>query len=126
MTLESSWGPSLPLAQITKFAYDIVLETHLWLMLLQGAISVGNKVEDLLSRIVVLENHLDSCPSDVVEQRRRDELCRCVAIFRFRFSAEFLSASLKTSKSNCCPWLRTLNNAPKGFTGSLRIFERLY
>ena len=42
----------------------------------QGTVAVGNKIEDLLARIIVLERHLDSRPSDVEEQRRREELRR--------------------------------------------------
>jgi hypothetical protein len=40
-----------------------------------------NKVEDLLSRIVDLEGHLDSRPGDRAELRRRDELKRCAPVF---------------------------------------------
>ena len=43
--------------------------------------AVGNKVENLLSRIVVLEDHFDSRPNDVPEQRRRHELQRYVVGF---------------------------------------------
>ena len=46
----------------------------------QGTISVGNKIEDLLSRIVALEERFDSRPGDVAEQRRRDQLRLYVTI----------------------------------------------
>ena len=91
----------------------------------QGAVAVGNKIEGLLSRIVALENHFDSRPSDVADQRRRDELRRYVATFPFGFSAEFLPASLKASKGNCGLWLRCPRRPPKKFAGSLRTYERL-
>ena len=41
---------------------------------------MGNKVANLLSRIAALESRFDSGPSDVEEQRRRDDLIRCVTI----------------------------------------------
>ena len=37
---------------------------------------MGNKISNLLSRIVALESCFDSRPSDVAEQRRRDDLIR--------------------------------------------------
>ena len=43
--------------------------------------AVGDKITGLLLRIAVLENHFDSRPSDVSEQRRRDELRRYVTTF---------------------------------------------
>ena len=43
-------------------------------MHLQETVAVGNKIEDLLSRIVALEECFDSRPDDVAEQRRRNEL----------------------------------------------------
>ncbi|KAF9786511.1 hypothetical protein BJ322DRAFT_1218661 [Thelephora terrestris] len=39
-------------------------------------VAAGNKVENLLSHVAKLEEHLNSRPSDVAEQRRRDELIR--------------------------------------------------
>ncbi|KAF9645513.1 hypothetical protein BDM02DRAFT_3189660 [Thelephora ganbajun] len=42
--------------------------------------AVRNKIEDLLSRIVALEEHFYSRPDDVEEQRRRSELIRHVVI----------------------------------------------
>ena len=35
---------------------------------------MGNKVENLLSRINALEERFGSCPDDVAEQRRRGKL----------------------------------------------------
>ena len=46
----------------------------------QGIIAIGNKIEDLLSRIVALEQRFDSRTDDVAERRRRDDLRRCVII----------------------------------------------
>ena len=40
----------------------------------------GEQALNLLSRIVALESRFDSRPSDVEEQRRRDDLIRCVTI----------------------------------------------
>lgn len=37
-----------------------------------------NKIEVLLSHIVELEGFFDSCPGDVAERRRRDDLIRFV------------------------------------------------
>lgn len=41
----------------------------------QGTV-VGNKIEDLLLRVVALEKSFDSRPNDVAEQRRRGEVIR--------------------------------------------------
>lgn len=40
----------------------------------QGSVAVGNKVEILLSHIVILEESFGPRPGDVVEQMRRNEL----------------------------------------------------
>ncbi|KAF9644990.1 hypothetical protein BDM02DRAFT_3121009 [Thelephora ganbajun] len=42
----------------------------------QGTVVIGNKIEDLLSRIVALEERFYSRPDDVEEQRRRRGLIR--------------------------------------------------
>ena len=54
--------------------------------------AVGNKIENLLSRVVAVEDHFNSRPSDVAEQRRRDELIR-YAMSSIMFSADPLPAS---------------------------------
>ena len=41
---------------------------------LQETVVAGNKIEDLLSRIVALEARFATLPGDVEEQRRRQEL----------------------------------------------------
>ena len=48
-------------------------------MHLQGTI-VGNKIENLLSRVVALEARFGTLPDDVEEQRRRRELIRYVVL----------------------------------------------
>ena len=50
---------------------------------------MGNKISNLLSRIVVLESCFDSRPSDVAEQRRRDDLIRCGPLFLLYFLCSF-------------------------------------
>ena len=51
----------------------------------QGAVAVGNKVENILSRVVKLEEDFDSRPHDVAEQRRRNKLREYATIFPFDF-----------------------------------------
>ena len=46
----------------------------------QGTAAVGNKIEDLLSRIVTLEARFATRPDDVAEQRRRSDLIWYVVI----------------------------------------------
>ncbi|KAF9642939.1 hypothetical protein BDM02DRAFT_1798063 [Thelephora ganbajun] len=46
----------------------------------QEAVAIGNRTENLLSRIAALEEHFYSRPDDVEEQRRRDKLIRYVVI----------------------------------------------
>ena len=45
-------------------------------MRLQGTITIGNKIEGLLSRVVALEARFATPPGEVEEQRRRRELIR--------------------------------------------------
>ena len=47
---------------------------------LQGTAAVGNKIEDLLPRIVALEARFATRPDDVAEQRRRSDLILYVVI----------------------------------------------
>lgn len=56
-------------------AYDPPLTTTS-----QGSIVLGNKIEDLLTRIVTLEERFDSHPNDVEEQRGRYKLIQYAAI----------------------------------------------
>ena len=44
----------------------------------QGTVAVGNRIEVLLSHVVVLEESLSSRPGDVAEQRRRNALIQYV------------------------------------------------
>ena len=53
-----------------------LLTTVISLQNFQETAAVGNKISNLLSRIVALESCFDSRPSDVAEQRRRDDLIR--------------------------------------------------
>ena len=55
---------------------------------------MGNKVEVLLPRIAALEEHFDSRPSDVAEQRLRDELIQCVTMLTSHGTALTLSSQL--------------------------------
>ena len=51
----------------------ILLLTHL-----QETVAVGNKIENLLSHLTVLNALFATLPKDVAEQRRRSELLRYV------------------------------------------------
>ena len=62
---------------------------------------MGNKVANLLSRIVALEDCFDSPPSGVPEQRRRVDLIWCGATIPPLLRAHFLSASSIPSGNNC-------------------------
>ena len=42
---------------------------------------MNNRIENLLSHVVSLEERFNSRPSDVADQRRRDELIRYVTVF---------------------------------------------
>ena len=44
---------------------------------------MNNRIENLLSRVVSLEERFNSRPSDVADQRRRDELIRYVTILLY-------------------------------------------
>ena len=63
-----------------------------------------NKVANLLPRIVALEERFDTRPSNVAEQRRRNDLIRYATVLPFLPSAHFLAASSMLSRNNCdCP-----------------------
>ena len=55
---------------------------------------MNNRIENLLPHVVILEERLNLRPSDVAEQRHRDELIRYVAIPPFLFDSYSLLASL--------------------------------
>ena len=59
-----------------KSAHVCLLEVPVWLRHMQGSATARNKIDVLLSRIVVLEESFNSRPGNVVDQRRRDELLR--------------------------------------------------
>ena len=61
---------------------------------------VGRKIEDVLSRLTALENRFDVPPSDVTEQRRRDDVIRYATIPPVVLYADFFLASLRTSRGN--------------------------
>ena len=44
---------------------------------------MNNRIKNLLSHVVSLEERFNSRPSDVADQRRRDELIRYVTLFLF-------------------------------------------
>lgn len=56
---------------------------------------MANRIEILLSHVVVLEERLDSRPSDIAEQRRRDDLIRFVLVYLLRLVFKFPPVSLK-------------------------------
>ena len=45
---------------------------------------MGNRIKNLLSRVVALEEGFDSRPSDVADQRHRDELIQYVTVHPLR------------------------------------------
>jgi hypothetical protein len=57
----------------------------------QETSAVGNKITNLLARIVALEIRFDTPPSNVPEQRRRVDLIRCVAIMYSSFAPTLCS-----------------------------------
>jgi hypothetical protein len=63
-----------------KSVYDSPLKILLQLTHLQETIAVGNKIENLLSRIAGLEALFATRPGNVEEQRRRSELIRYAVI----------------------------------------------
>ena len=66
----------------------------------QETTAVGNKLSNLLSRIVALESCFASCPSDLEEQRGREDLIRCVTIPPL-LPVSFPLESLRPSGNNC-------------------------
>ena len=57
-----------------KFAYNLLSKTPHLKTRFQESVAVENKIGGILSRVVSLEEHFNSRPSDVAEQRRRDDL----------------------------------------------------
>ena len=65
---------------------------------------MGNKLEILLPRVAALEEHFDSRPSDVAEQRRRDELIRYVTMLTSYNTAPTLSSQLRRFEAQLQSW----------------------
>ena len=77
---KSPWGTSLHFVPTTQFVYHPLLVATISHHF-QETSAVENKISNLLSRIVALEDCFDSPPSDVPEQRRRVDLIRCGPLF---------------------------------------------
>jgi hypothetical protein len=100
---------------------------------LQETVTVGDRVEGILSHIVALEARFATLPGNVAEQRLREELKRYAIIPPFRLGAEILPASSNASKDSCGIWLRSLSRGDtltmlkttKSFPGTSRIYGRL-
>ena len=48
---------------------------------MQETITASNRIENLLQRIIALEEHFGTCPDDVGDQRRRRDLIEYDIIF---------------------------------------------
>ncbi|KAF9644524.1 hypothetical protein BDM02DRAFT_936188 [Thelephora ganbajun] len=84
----------------------------------QETVAIGNKIEDLLSRIVALEEHFYSRPDDVEEQRRRNNLIREFS----RIEGQLRSLSLRSlSRDDLLNMFKTTNK----FMGSSKIYGGL-
>ena len=75
---KSPWGTFPHFVPTTGFVYDPLLITIISHNFQETSV-VENKISNLLSRIVALEDCFDSPPSSVPDQRRRDDLIRCGA-----------------------------------------------
>jgi len=79
--------------------YEVRLRSLLtiipWLTHLQETVAIRNKIDDLFSRMAVLEPLFTALPSDVAEQRRRSGLIRYALIPPSRPGAESPLASSK-------------------------------
>ena len=62
-------------------------------MAFQGIVAVGRYIKHLLTRIIALEEHLNSRPGDMAEQRRREELIRYAVSLSLRSCPDFLDDS---------------------------------
>ena len=80
---------------------------------------MNSRIENLLSRVVSLEERLNSRPSDVADQRRREELIRYVIVLLYS-RAHFLLASSISSGGNYGCWLRS-----RGYLSSLIMFKTM-
>jgi len=68
---------------------------------------VRNKIEDLISRVTILEADLATLPGGVDEQGRRRELIWYVTLRSLsRLDIDFLPASSRTSRGDCGPSTR--------------------
>ena len=78
---------------------------------------MNNRIENLLSRVVSLEECFDSLPIDMTDQRRRFESIRYVAVLLYS-RCSFLLASSMASRGNYGRCLRS-----RGYLGSLITFK---
>ena len=116
---------------IARYVYDTPLRSVLQTQLQD---SVPNKAKDLISRVDALQKHFYSPPSDVAEQRDRDELIRYTTICPIVLGAESFPVSLMTPRDNFACYTRsqgrtnslTTFGTADIYLNSLRIYERLY
>ena len=74
----------LPFTPIAKFVSKVLFGINLQINL-QEAAQVSNKVEDLISHIIALEELCGAPAGDLVEQGRRTELTRYVIFLPLDF-----------------------------------------
>ena len=125
------WGTSPHFVPTTRFVYDPRLTTIISHNF-QETVAVGNRISNLLSRIVTLEDCFDSRPSDVAERRRRDDLIRCGATSILYSRVHFLLASSIPLRNNCgcfprslgCFCLLTMSKPGKMHSGFSKISKR--
>ena len=73
---------------------------------------MGNRVANLLSRVVTLEERFDSPPSGVAEQRGRGDLIRHVTVTRLRLNSKysFPLSKLGAIEEQLWPFFKTLGS----------------
>ena len=85
------------------------------------------KLEVILPRIAALEGHFDSRPSDVAEQRRRDELIQYVTMLTSYGTALTPSSQLRRFEEQLRSWFKEQES--QGLTdhaqGDSGVFGRL-
>ena len=89
---------------------------------------MGNKVEVLLPRVVALEEHFDSRPGDVAEQRPRDELVRYVTMPTSYGTVPTLPSQIRCLEEQLRSWFKDrdsqgLRDRVQGEDGAFCLLE---
>ena len=96
----------------------MLIQTHL-----QETNPVGSKAKHMISRVDALEEHFDSRPSDIAQQKHRGEVIRYAIFCPTVLDPETFLVCSRVSRDSCS--LRTFKTI-EIYSNFSKIYERLY